>query len=1111
MKSSHITPASTAAASRRYWRSLDELGDTPEFKQWLEREFPEGASEFTDPVSRRHFVKIMSASFALAGLGVMGAGCRRPEEKLVPFGQQPEGYVYGEPQYYATAMPTRTGAIPLVVKSYEGRPIKLEGNAKFPGSNGGTDRYAQASILGLYDPDRAKQFKKLNQGKMEAVSRDEALKFLDDLSKKFVETKGQGLCFLMERNTSPSFKRLKNLIQQKFPLAGWWVHEPVDFSIHKLAATLAFDEEATYVHESWGHTRALFPRLDKATRILSLDCDFLGGEDDSHRLIGDFSKSRKPDANGSMSRLYAIESLFTLTGTNADHRLRVPASAVLEVAAAIIVEVLNLSGPAEPEAATVQAALAKISNTTKVDPSWIKACAHDLVKNKGRAVVLAGQRQPLVVHLIAHAMNAALGAVGQTIEIQQTLKSGHTLEDHAIALWSLAKYLNAGSANTLIILGSNPVYSAPADLDWISVQRKLKTVVRLGYYEDETAVDCQWHFPATHYLESWGDAMASDGVLVPVQPLIQPLFGGMTDLEFLARLAGESQTNPYDIVRTTFAGSEEGWKKFLFDGFLADSASALVSGRFNWSKMSQDVEPTPALSANNLEVIFYRDAKMDDGRYANNGWMQELPDPITKLTWDNAVLVSRQTARELGVQNGDVVEITLNGRSVKGPIWTQPGMADYSLGLALGYGRQRAGRVGTGVGFNAYKIFSGKYIETGATVRKTGETYTFATTQSHWSMEGRPIVREANLAEFSKEPGFANEMHGTEPPVVQPLYPNPLDEAKKTALHQWGMAIDLTACVGCGTCVLACQSENNIPIVGKDQVRRGREMHWMRIDRYYTADPAKEKRSDAFQKDDEQQFAEWIDDVQAVNQPMLCQHCEAAPCENVCPVNATVHDQEGLNVMAYNRCIGTRYCANNCPYKVRRFNYLDYNKRPLTELKGPYYSTPLTHKTGGKWDLLNWFKAPDASGMREEDEWDLIKMIKNPDVTVRMRGVMEKCTFCTQRIEQAKIAQKVKAGASGDVRLTEAAGTIPKTACQQACPAQAIAFGDISDPESNVSRLKAQQRNYSVLGDLLTKPRTTYLARIRNPNPAMPDYREWPFSFEEYEKHGGELETAKKI
>ena len=684
-------------------------------------------------------------------------------------------------------------------------------------------------------------------------------------------------------------------------------------------------------------------------------------------------------------------------------------------------------------------------------------------------------------------MNSALGVVGNTISLNW---SGPPVDNHR-----QLQDFSASTADTLVILGGNPAYQ----LNWTP---KAQSVVRLGYYEDETSAQATWNFPATHYLESWGDANTYDGYVLPIQPLTQPLFGGLTELEFLARLAGESTTSAHDIVRKTFDGSEEAWKKFLFNGFAAGETKVFAGGRFAQSldELTRKVAAlNPAtLSASNLEVIFFRDAKVDEGRYANNGWMQELPDPITKMTWDNAVLVSRKTARELGVANGDIVEITLNSRSVKGPIWIQPGMADYSLGLALGYGREKAGRVGTGVGFNAYKIFSGKYIETGATVKKSGETYTLACTQNHWSMEGRPAVREANLEEFTKNPKFASEMHSTEPPIVQSLYPNPLDEAAKKALHQWGMVVDLTACVGCNTCVVACQSENNIPIVGKDQVQRGREMHWMRIDRYYTADPRKEKFADAFVKNEEEQFSEWIDDVQAVNQPVMCQMCETAPCENVCPVAATVHDKEGLNTMAYNRCIGTRYCSNNCPYKVRHFNFLDFNKRPLTELKGPYYSTPLLHKTDGKSDLLSWWKNPEQSGMREEDEWDLIKLSKNPDVTVRMRGVMEKCTYCTQRIEQAKIAQKAKAGASGDVRLTEAAGTVPKTACQQACPAGAIVFGDISDANSSVSKGKTQPQNYTLLGDLLTKPRTSYLARIRNPNPAMPDYHE-PFSSEEYE------------
>jgi MoCo/4Fe-4S cofactor protein with predicted Tat translocation signal len=1072
MKSSATTSVQSAANGRRYWRSLDELADTPEFKDWLHREFPQGASEL-DGQNRRHFLKIMAASFAFAGVATLGTGCRRPEEKLEPFGQQPTDYIYGKPEYYATAMPTRTGAIPLVVKSYDGRPIKIEGNALFPGGNGGTDRYAQASILDLYDPDRAKRF--THDGK--TVSRDKALSFLDDLSKKFAANQGEGLAFLAESSTSPSRARLQKIIAQKFPKAQWFTYDAVDSGIHQRAATQAFGQPVKPVFH-----------FDKAKVILSLDCDFIGGEDDAHNHIASFVKGRKAE-DGSMSRLYAVESLFTLTGAGADHRLRVAASLVGQIAAAIQAQISGSS----------------LSIPSGVDAKWISECAKDLVAAGKNALVVAGQRQPIEVHLLAYAINSALGVLGNTVAIISAKNS--SVAD--------LKSPDVGSTDTLVILGGNPIYN----LNW---SQKPKTVVRLGYYEDETSEKADWNFPAAHYLESWGDARTSDGTLVSIQPLIQPLFGGLPELEFLGRIAQEPQINAYEIVRKTLIGpgwndSESIWKKFLFEGFFGGKYGGPFE-HYSDTKFSGVIEPVKSItpSVSNLEVIFYRDAKVDDGRYANNGWMQELPDPITKLTWDNAVLVSRKTARELGVQNGDLVEISLNGRSVTGPIWTQPGMADYSLALALGYGREKAGRVGTGVGFNAYKIFNGKYVETGATIKKTGQTYTLATTQSHWSMEGRPAVREANLDEFQKNPAFAQEMHDKEPPVVASLYPNPFDEAKKTALHQWGMTVDLSTCVGCGTCVVACQSENNIPIVGKDQVSRGREMHWMRIDRYYTSDPKRQYNpsllnpaSDMNQTDANQQFAKWIDDVQAVNQPMMCQMCEAAPCENVCPVAATSHDAEGLNVMAYNRCIGTRYCSNNCPYKVRRFNYFDYNKRPVSALKGPFYPTPLTHQTDGKWDLLSWWKHPDASGMREEDEWDLIKMVKNPDVTVRMRGVMEKCTYCVQRIQQAEIAQKVKAGASGDIRLKESEGTIPKTACQQACPAQAIAFGDISDSDSTVSRLKGTSRNYSVLGELLTKPRTTYLARVRNPNPSMPDYHA-PYSTEEYENRGGEFHAAEK-
>ncbi len=1054
---------SQAQTGRNYWRSLEELEGTPEFREWVEREFPAGASELSDPVNRRHFMKLMSASFMLAGIGLGTSGCRRPVQNLEPFGKMPENYVHGVPQFFATAMPTQTGAVPLVAKSSDGRPTKLEGNGLLnPDKKSGTDCYAQASILNLYDPDRTRQF----AYKGNNTTAEKALEFLGELGKNAEKNQGQGLAFLIERGTSPSRLRLQKIISDKLPQARWFVHDPVDLDIHRRAATAAF-----------GKSLKPFYAFDEADIIVSLDSDFIGSEDDATSNIVGFAKRRQVEkTDDKLNRLYVAESLMTITGFNADHRLRVPSSQVAQVAA----------GLANQIGKTGISCLENLAQAQGLDAKWIAECARDLAANPGRSLVLAGHRQPMAVHLLANAMNAALGNVGKTVLLLETPPS----KEGTIA--DLAQALTGNQVSTLVILGGNPAYTAPADVDFARAVRKNDkiTVVRLGYYEDETFPISDWHLPAAHYLESWGDALTADGTLVPVQPLIAPLFGGLTELEVLARIAGQKITDPYAIVRETFAGTLKGadaeaaWRKFLHDGFLANSAPKGVQARIDTAAIGKALGEikvaTP--SKDKLEVVFHRDYKLDDGRFNNNGWMQELPDPVTKITWDNVILISRKTSEDLGVTNRELVTLELNGASVTGPIWVQPGQADNSVGVALGYGRTKPGRVGNKVGFNVYPLrkAAAANFATGATIRGTGKSYKISCTQNHWSLEGRNIVRETNLEEFRKKPDFAKHMVEKEPEGAGPLYPNPLDDLKKKGLHQWGMSIDLNKCVGCSACVLACQSENNIPIVGKEMVGRGREMHWLRIDRYY-AGPGKMTHFPRENSEDKKTFESWIDNPQTVMQPMLCQHCEAAPCENVCPVNATSHDQEGLNVMTYNRCVGTRYCSNNCPYKVRRFNFFDYNKRPIDKLKlGPFAT-------------------------RRDDEWDLLKMSKNPDVTVRMRGVMEKCTFCLQRIEQAKIAQKTKAGASGDVIVPTDSFT---TACAQACPADAIVFGNIKDPDSRVSKLKQLERDYSVLEFLLTKPRLTYLARVRNPNPAMPDYQAEPYTFQDYEnrerKSGGE-------
>ncbi len=1052
----------------KYWRSLDQLADTPEFRTFVEREFPAGIGFLEDPQSRRHFVKIMSASFLLAGFGL--TGCRRPEENILPFSKAPENYIYGAPKFYATSMPSRGSALPLVAKSYDGRPTKIEGNPQHPDSNGGTDHFAQASILNLYDPDRAQRFTR----KGETVAREAVLDQLVQIGKEAQTKGGQGLAFLVGRSGSPSRMRLQQGIQQKLPQAGWFVYEPVDLDYPSYASSVALKKPV-----------APYYRIDRAKVIVTLDSDFLCTEADSTVYTRRYAKGRRirqPDDE--MNRLYAIESLMTLTGANADHRLRLAPSQIPAAAARLVQQVLGQG------AGGVQG-LNELAQGAKGSEQWLAECAQDLMNSRGKSLVIAGHRQPLVVQLLAIAMNAALGNIGETVVYHEApqAKEGTLAE--------LAQALNAGQIENLVILGGNPVYDAPADLSWNQTQRKAANIVRLGYYEDETFAVSDWHLPEAHYLESWGDGRTADGTVVSVQPLIEPLFGGMTEIEVLARIAGIERNTPYEIVRETFQAlggkEEEQWKKFLHDGYLGNSAYKPAQVQVDNAALSQAIagfKSSPAPSSSSLDVIFHRDYSVDDGRYNNNGWLQELPDPITKLTWENVALLSPKTAKELGVYFTNperlslpvpMIRIDLGGRSIEAPVWIQPGQADNTLGLALGYGRERTGRVGHGAGYNAYKLRSWGQpnAAAGAKITALGRTHLLACTQDHWAMEGRPIVREANLDQFKKHPNFARRLDMEKPPSTQPLYPNPLDRVKaQTAndptVHQWGMSIDLNTCVGCAACMVACQSENNIPIVGKAMVAYSREMHWIRIDRY---------------------FAGALEDPQVVNQPMLCQHCESAPCENVCPVNATVHDYEGLNLMVYNRCVGTRYCSNNCPYKVRRFNYFDYNRRPLTEL----YKTPFFKFTDGEWEMKRWYNNP-SEGSKPGDEWELLKMVRNPDVTVRMRGVMEKCTFCVQRIEQAKIAVKVKARASGDVEVKDG---MVQTACQQACPAEAIVFGNIKDPTSRVSELKKQSRDYSVLEFLGTKPRLTYLARVRNPNPKMPDYREWPMTLQEYSnKHG---------
>jgi MoCo/4Fe-4S cofactor protein with predicted Tat translocation signal len=990
------------AKGKQYWRSLDELANTAEFQAAVEREFPAAAQEWVDPVSRRGFLKVMGASLALAGL----AGCtKQPDEPIYPYVKAPEDLVLGDSMYFATAHPFSTGAVPLLIKSDEFRPIKVDGNPEHPYNLGGSDPYSQGTLLDLYDPDRSKHVTYKGEGR-------EWAEFAEAFRDKAVASKdGTGIYFLSAAITSPTLARQWQAVQKAWPKAKLVQYEPA------IAGT--FLEKGINVQYDLSH----------ADVIVSLDADFLSSASypGFHKLVRDYAVRRKQPENG-MNRLYAVESTTTTTGMKAEHRLGLRASEIPAFAAALA-QAVGAPGVNAPSYAW-----------TGEQQKFLAALAKDLKANAGKCAVLPGLYQDVSVATLALAINNALGNVGKTVLVSSE-PAIPLPSDQLGDFKSLVADLNAGKVDWLVLLNANPIYNAPADLNFSDAFNRANTVVHLGSHYDETGQLSHWHLPAVHYLESWSDVKAYDGTVSIVQPMIDPLYGGHSPHHVFQALLDEPMLSPYDAVRQTWQSTikgdfETGWRKALHDGWLADTAPANAAGPAP-SKTSVDVAfhgaiPTPT-PKDTVEVIFRPDPNVYDGRWANVGWLQELPKPVTNLSWDNAALVSGATLTKWNLEEEDIIEISVGNGRVKAPVVVAPGHPDNSVTVYLGYGRE-FGRVAGGAGFNAYLIRNtwAPLHATGA-VKKVDGKWGVAITKSHYqdhrlgvfggpgdnanhSLEAdeaigeRGIIRYASLDEFKANPNFAREGEGHDTPSRDTsMFPNwEYNEA-----NAWAMSIDMNSCTGCNACIVSCYAENNIAVVGKQQVRIGRNMQWLRIDTYYEGDLAAPR---------------------AHFQPMACQHCENAPCEQVCPVGATVHTPEGLNMMAYNRCVGTRYCQNNCPYKVRRFNFLLFS----------------------------------------DYETESLKLMRNPDVSVRSRGVMEKCSYCVQRIQEAKITADKENRGIRDGEIV--------TACQQACPAQAITFGNINDKDSRVSKLKAQQRSYQVIADINTRPRTSYVAEVLNLN-----------------------------
>lgn len=1055
-----------------YWRSLDQLADPAEFKERHKNEFADGASEAPvfDDVSRRKFLGVVAASVAMASM----TSCRKPETRILPFGKRPEDMVPGNPTYYATAHIAGGLGTGILVKSSDGRPTKVEGNPMHPSSQGATDQLMQAELLNLYDPARSH-----HNTDRDACSHDhengdhshdhgdhELLpQTMEQFSTYFAAQvkglggTGEGVHLLMEPTSSPSVAAAVTRMAAKYPKAQVHFWAPVNRDAANAASTTLFGKAMDTHYD-----------LSKANVVVSVECDFQGQDGDALKNARDFASRRRattPDEAAKIARLYAIESFHSVTGSNSDHRFRIRASEAGEVVMALAAELGKLGVKVDGDFSGYAGVASKHKFNGK---DWLPILAKDLHENRGKSALVVGPRLPANVQVVLHAINHALGNVGNDRPVQYAATPAGLAVDCTKSLTALCKAIDAGSAKFLVMLGGNPAYNAPADLDFGGKLDKLAHTVHLSLFKNETGARCKWNLTQAHDLEAWGDILGHDGTASLVQPLIAPLYHGTSTLELIELMVSGSKDGQtgYNLIRnywkTKASGSfETWWARALHDGVVSGTAAAAASATPNAAAVSAAVQSHKAAapaSMTNLEVQFRPSYNLHDGRYSNNSWLMELPDPMTKMTWDNAALISLTTLNALAVEQGDVVEFAVNGKKVEAPVWVLPGHADHSVTMTLGFGRTLGEDFHTanGAGYNAYSVRCAATADlaTGGSAKPTGAHTRIAVTQEHGTMEGRAIVRENTVEGYAKNPNFApdanplaevakvhNIVHPDKPKLTAEDYnkslwkesdlPAEFDYSKG---YQWGMVIDLNACIGCNACVAACVSENNITTVGKEQVLAGREMHWNRVDRYFGNETQSNVKSDGIAP----QFnaIPASDNPKVVHQMVPCMQCENASCEVVCPVAATSHSPEGLNDMAYNRCIGTRYCGNNCPYKVRHFNYLDYHG-----------------------------EVPET-----------IKMARNPDVTIRSRGVMEKCTYCVQRINGAKIAAK------RDGRRALRDGEI-KMACEQSCSTDAITFGDINDKQSRVSKLKDSNLNYGLLAEFNMRPRTTYLAKIRNPNPEL--------------------------